>query len=329
MKRWRGALVLALAGALALVRGGEAGTGSWPSGLKTYTFQEGVYPTSGYTGCSDTYVHNDSAGVALKIRNFGAMHSLNITSATYTGGEQGAMIKFAFLESDGVTGGIPANFVCTYARLGLYKISTGVDGAATPGTFNNQIYLYRCLVPWTEGSGTGIAAGFANYDSATSVWPWVFDSQNVHNYKWRTGAAVDNGSTLTDSASALTGSFFGTDSIYRSYSTSGTVASGDYGTIPYNPTDIGDNRMFPSGSGTNARTFGRIYFDVTHDISLMLAGAIQNNGWVITNSGTGIAIVTGFASAEFSASKNKRPSLEVWGYTISSGGTSGRRRAGF
>ncbi len=333
MKRWRGALVLALAGALALVRGGEAGTGTWPSGLTTYTFQDGVYPTSAYTGCADTYVHNDSGAVTLKIRNYGAAPTLNTTSSTYTGGEQACMVKFTFLASDGVTGGLPANFVVTYARLGLYKVSRGTDGnAGNPGALD--LYCYRTLVTWTEGSGTGVKAGYCNYDSASSTKLWadggVFDGINENVGVWGIGGPFDAGVANTDSsANIATATFFGADTLYQSVSNPANpdVAHGSYGAIPFNPTDVAKNRVFAAG-GTAAKNFGRIYFNVTRDVSLMVIGAIKNNGWTITNSGTTMTHLTMFASAE-NSNKNKRPTLEVWGYTISSGGTSGRRRAGF
>ncbi len=178
-----------------------AGTGSWPSGLTTYSFQEGVYPTSAYTGCADTYVKNDSSTTRFSIRNYGAAPTLNTTSSSYTGGEQACMVKFTILASDGVTGGLPANFVVTYARLGLYKVSRGTDASGTGS--NLDIYCYRSLGSWTEGSGTGIAAGLCNYDSADATHKWgngnAFDDINENVGVWGTGSALDAGTAQTDS----------------------------------------------------------------------------------------------------------------------------------
>jgi len=305
-----------------------AGTGTWPSGLATYRFQEGVYPSSAYTGCADTYVKNDSATTRFSIRNYGAANTLNTTSSSYTGGEQACMVKFTFLASDGVTGGIPANFVCTYARLGLYKVSRGTDVSATVAGAND-LFCYRLLVDWTEGTGTGVAAGYCNYDSASATKLWadggVWDGINPNVTKWGTGSASDASTAQPDSsANIATASFFGSDTLYQSISNPANpdVAHGSYGAAPSNPTDVGRNRVF-AAFGTQAKNFGRIYFDVTHDVSLMLVGAIKNNGWMITNSTSPLLHVTSFASSEQS-NKNKRPTLEIWGYVIGAGSTAAR-----
>lgn len=302
-----------------------AGTGNWPSGMATYAFQEGVWPTSAYSGTADTFVHNDSAGTSLKIRNYGAMHQLCTTDATYTGGEQAFMIAFTFLASDGISGGIPANFVCTYARLSIYKINSASDGGALSEA-SRALYCYRSLYSWTEGSGTGIAAGLANYDSASTTTPWVFDSSNPQNQKWRTGVALDDVAN-TDSSSAGGSQFFGTDTLYQSvYNASGLVANGDYKSTPVNPTDVGRIRSVNAGGAS--KRLGVTYFDVTHDVSLMIAGQIKNNGWIFTNSTSGLLLPSCFASSEYTASKLYRPKLEIWGYVIGSGSATGRRTIG-
>lgn len=306
-----------------------AGTGNWPSGLTTYRFQEGVYPTSAYTGCADTYVKNDSSTTRFSIRNYGAAPTLNTTSSGYTGGEQACMVKFTILASDGVTGGLPANFVVTYARLGLYKVSRGTD-ATISAPSNLQLYCYRSLGSWTEGTGTGIAAGYCNYDSADATHKWgngtAFDDTNENLGVWQTGAQLETGVAPTDSTADIAlASFSGSDTLYQSIwsSVSADVAHGSYGQIPYNATDVAKNRVFAAG-GTAAKNFGRIYFNVTRDVSLMVAGQIKNNGWIITNSGSAMTHVTSFASSDQTANKNKRPTLEVWGYTIGASAAAAR-----
>lgn len=317
-------LLLTALAAITLAAPARAGTGNWPAGLQTYSFQEGVYPTSAYTGCADTYVHNDSSGVDLSIRNYGASHQLCTTDQLYSGGEQAFMIKFLFLSSDGITGGIPANFVCTYARLSIYKINSAADAGAA-GETNRLIYCYRSLYTWTEGSGTGAANGLANYDTASTGTPWVFDNSNPNNSKWRTGGALEAADANTDTSSANGSNFFGTDTLYQSvYKASGLVADGDYASIPVNPTDVGRARSV-LGAGA-AKRLGLSYFDVTHDVSLMIAGQIKNNGWIFTNSESELLAPTCFASSEYTASKTYRPKLEIWGYTISAGGGSTGRR---
>ena len=319
-------LLLTALAAITLAAPAWAGTGNWPAGLQTYSFQEGVYPTSAYTGCADTYVHNDSSGVDLSIRNYGASHQLCTTDQLYSGGEQAFMIKFLFLSSDGITGGIPANFVCTYARLSIYKINSAADAGAVDET-NRLVYCYRSLYTWTEGTGTGAANGLANYDTASTGTPWVFDDANPNNQKWRPGTRLEATDANTDSSSANGSSFFGTDTLYQSvYNASGLVADGDYNSIPVNPTDVGRAKSVLGGGA--ARRLGVSYFDVTHDVSLMIAGQIKNNGWIFTNSESGLLAPTCFASSEYTASKTYRPKLEIWGYTISSGGTTGRRNMG-
>lgn len=315
-------------GAALLASVTTAGTGSWPSGLTKYTFQEGVSPTSAYSGTEDTYIHNDSLTVAYKIRNFGAAKVLNTTASTYTGGEQAFMCKFTFLASDGVTGGVPANFVCTYARASFYQIGpNGTDGAAS--AVNNQIWCYRSLYAWTEGAGTGVAAGLCNFDSCSTRGAWNFDQANSNTPMWRAGARLEDAAANTDSTSQGATGFFGSDTLFQSVPTvAATAATGDYKAIPLKPTDTALSRVQAAAPGP-AKRFGRIYWDVTHDVSLILAGQIRNNGWIFTNDGTSLSVVTTFASSEYTASKNYRPMLEIWGYTISSGGNSGRRRAGY
>jgi len=318
-------LLLTALAALTLAAPARAGNGNWPSGLTKYTFQDGVSPTTGYTGCEDTFVSDDSAGVTLTIRNFGARKYLATSDQLYSGGEKAFMIKFNVLASDGVTGGIPANFVCTYARLSVYKISNNDAGATTENS--RLLYCYRSLRSWTEGSGNGTAAGLANYDSTSTqgAWNTAFDAANENTPKWRTGVALDAGTINTDSTSvgAATG-FFGSDTLFQSIPTvAGTVASGDHGSIPVQPTDVGRARVY---GVAGVRNFGVTYFDVTHDVSLMLSGQIKNNGWIFTNSESGLVGAMWFASSEYTASKNRRPQLEIWGYTISAGGGSTGRR---
>jgi len=305
-----------------------AGNGNWPAGLAKYTFQEGVYPTSAYSGTEDTYIHNDSAGVALKIRNYGAAKVLCTTPQTYTGGEQAFMCKFTFLASDGVSGGVPANFVCTYARASFYQVGpTGID--ATASVLNNQIFCYRSLYAWTEGAGTGIAAGLCNFDSASTRGYWNFDEINLNNFRWRAGSALESSANNTDS-SAIGSSFFGSDTLYQSIPTvAATIATGDYKSIPFDMTSVATSRI-QSAAPAPARRFGRVYWDVTHDVSLMIAGQIKNNGWIFTNDATGLSntTLTTFASSEY-VYKPRRPLLEIWGYTISSGGSSAPGTIGY
>lgn len=319
----RRAFLAALA-ALCIAAPALAGTGTWPAGLTTYTFQEGVYPTSAYSGTEDTYIHNDSAGVSLKIRNFGAAKVLKTTYNGYGGGEQAFMCKFTFLASDGVSGGIPANFVCTYARISFYQIGpTGTDATAGAGTLANAIWCYRSLYAWTEGSGTGIAAGLANFDSASTRGYWNFDESNANNQRWRAGALLESGTGNTDSTSQGATGFFGVDTLYQSIPTvATTAASGDHKSIPNDLSGIALHRA-QSAAPQAAKRFGRVYWDVTHDVSLIIAGANKNNGWIFTNDEATFTGVVTFASSEFTDSKNKRPMLEIWGYTISAGGSSG------
>ena len=328
MRRWRGALVLALAGALALVRGGDAGTGTWPSGLTTYTFQDGVSPTSGYTGCEDTYIRSGAISAPDATRNYGAATRLYLSSIGSTNGEAMFLIRFSLLESAGVTGGLPANFVVTYARLSVYKDQH--TNETPPVSADGLFYCYRMLSDWQQGSGNG-TSGYSNYDSlsATSMWPGaagIFsaataDAQGIETKFWRTGVR----GVETDSSTIGAGGFWGADTLWNSVYNAGGYASGDYASIPANADDVTYLKQYGSGTTKN---YGWHYFNVTKTVSLIVAGQIKNNGWLFTNSLSALLGQSGFASSE-ATYKLRRPKLEVWGYTISSGGTSGRRRAGF
>lgn len=321
----RRALLAALA-ALSIAAPAWAGTGSWPSGLQQYTFQEGVAPTAGYTGCEDTYIRTLTA--ADQTKNFGAATRLYLSSIGSTNGEAMFMIRFKMTQAEGVTGGLPSNFVVTYARVSVYK-----DQHTNELPANSQdglFYCYRMMSDWQEGSSNG-TPGFSNYDSlsATSLWPGAAgvysgataDAQGQEAKFWRTGVR----GVETDSSSVGANGFWGADTLWNSVYNAGGVSFGDYASIPANADDVTYLKQY--GVST-AKSFGWHYFNVTKTVSLIVAGQIKNNGWLFTNSLSTLLGQSGFASSE-ATYKPRRPTLEVWGYTISAGGgTTGRRNMG-
>ena len=320
-------LLLTALAAITLAAPAWAGTGTWPSGLQTYLFQDGISPTAGYTGCEDTYIRSLSVSAPDATRNFGASTRLYLSSIGSTNAEAMFMIRFKITQAEGVSGGLPANFVVTYARLSVYK-----DQHTNEAPANSQdllFYCYRMMSDWQEGSGNG-TSGYSNYDSlsATSMWPGsagIFssataDAQGQESKFWRTGVR----GVETDSSTIGAGGFWGADTLWNSVYNIGGVASGDYASIPANADDVTYLKQYATGT---AKSFGWHYFNVTKTVSLIVAGQIKNNGWLFTNSLSTLLGQSGFASAE-AAYKLRRPKLEIWGYTISSGGTTGRRNMG-
>jgi hypothetical protein len=109
----------------------------------------GETPTSNVTGVTaDTYVNGEAGSTG---NNYGGSTSVQAESSQDRG-----LVKFTLTA-------IPAGTTILAARLHLYSTSSQSGSGA----------IYPVLQDWTEGTGTGGAAGVANWSMRTATQSWT------------------------------------------------------------------------------------------------------------------------------------------------------------
>lgn len=265
----RRALLAALA---ALGVAGAAWAGQY-SGITSMTFQNGVAPTSGYTGCADTYIR-PGAALADTGKNYGASDSLKLSAPSATTSlENRILIKFDI-------SALPDSAIITSAQLWLYQNAPAATVAIND---SSAITVYRVMDSWTEGTGTNGSPTAAPHASA--CWnrrkgqqgaPWnVAGAKGILNThggftQWWPGT----GMTFRDS-SAVPTSFAGADTVYNG------LAGGTFFTGTPDVVSAATSRSLPKFGSTAARRFGWTIIDVTHQVERWHIGANENNGFLL------------------------------------------------
>jgi len=286
---------------------------AWPT-ITTYTFREGDTGATVSTGWTDTAVR-----YAATSRNYGGDDSLAIAPiAASVYGEAIILLKCDF------AAGLPAGFVCTRAFAGIYKHTTNGEPSAF-AVIDQLVWVYRSMGSWTEGDGTGMNINTGNFggntSGATAAFPdaggtgaWVggVDSQD----KWTPFKRTGTEATIDTSSVAAAG-YWGTDDVFNDDAITGTT-----GNIPSEPESefyLRTRLAAPAGPATDKR--GYHFFEVTHFVNLVLSGAIENNGWVLTNSTSNLTLPSFLASSE-NATVSYRPMMFIEGFVPGSGGGS-------
>lgn len=276
-----------------------AGQGVQYSGISSMTFQNGVAPTAGYSGCTDTFLKSTDTG-----RDFGGNAYLR-ASGSGAAAAHHPLIKFDI-------SALPDSAVIVRARLWFYQTSQ-VLSASSP-----ILSVFRSFYPWTAGTGDSA--------SSTAVSTWT---TRVSGSNWATAGATKQltnptggswQSALTDT-STITAAYNGADSL----DFSGSIGANDI------PTDASAVRT-PKASSNALSRVGWFSIDVTHQVMLWHTGANTNNGFVIWPDkddflATGVLY---WCSSNYGY-KLRRPKLEVTYFDPTSGTTlssSGRRILG-
>jgi len=291
---------LALAALAAVFWVGVASAGQY-SGITSMTFQNGVAPTSGYTGCADTFI---AAAVTDSSKNFGAGDSLKVSSAAWTGNQPG--LHRTLLGFD--ISALPDSAVITQAYLYLYQC-LGATGAST-----DTLHVYRLGKAWVEGSGgnggtvSTTTARWQCYGTAAQKWAAVGAGLKSHRFRYPAasfGVSVD---------SAVTASFYGTDT---------QTTGGANFDVPFVADAM---NVLYTGAGTLRQ--GWQVFDVTHLVRLWHIGQINNEGMLIEQHNTTNNKLFAFwsSSAVVNGLKVYRPKLVVQYFDPTSGTSSGGRR---
>ena len=265
----RRALLAALA---ALGVAGAAWAGQY-SGITSMTFQNGVAPTSGYTGCADTYIR-PGAALADTGKNYGASDSLKLSAPSATTSlENRILIKFDI-------SALPDSAIITGAQLWLYQ---NAPNATATINDSSAIVVYRIMDRWNEGTGTNASPTAPPHSGA--CWtrrlgqngkPWnVAGAKAILNThggftQWWPGT----GMTFRDS-SATPGAFAGADTVYSS------AAAGAFFTGSPDVVSSATSRSLPKFGSTAARRFGWTIIDVTHQVERWHIGANENNGFLL------------------------------------------------
>lgn len=315
---------------LALLAGTIIALCAWVSGGKQYsgitsmTFQNGVAPTSGYSGCVDTYIRLGAASADTG-KNYGGSDSLKIAGPSAASGEMRTLIGFDI-------SALPDSAIIVKAQLMLYQ---GAPNATLTLNDTTSIVVYRVMNPWTEGTGTeGSPTGAPH---ATACWNRRKGQQGA---KWGTpgckGSLTGNGGlmqwwpgtglTARDSASSVSlSNYVGADTVY-----SGTIAM--FGSTAVDvPSHLAAKGGFKYGA-TGPRRFGYTIIDVTHQVHLWHIGANENNGFVLAMPPYCTTINQfGFVSSNATGfGLYRRPRLVVYYFDPTSGssGSGGRRVIG-
>lgn len=315
--------LLGLSG-IALALAGWTSGGQQYSGITSMTFQDGVAPTSGYTGCADTYIRAGAASADTG-KNYGASDSLKLAGPSAASGEMRILISFDI-------SALPDSAIITKAQLMLYQGAPNATLALNDSTTMNA---YRVLNPWTEGTGTDGSPTGAPH--ATACWNRRKGQQGA---KWGTAGCKatmssnggvmqwwpGTGFTARDSASSNTlSNYIGADTLYN-----GTV--GFFGSSLVDVPSYLTAKTGVKFGSTAARRFGYTILDVTHQVHLWHIGANENNGFVLTmppyctttnQFGFVSSNATGFGIY-------RRPRLVVYYFDPTSGssGSGGRRVIG-
>lgn len=294
------AFALALLSAALSISVATAGNGTRYSGITTMTFQNGVSPTAGYTGCEDTFLKEADPG-----RTWGNSSYIRCGGDGAGGQEYTPLIKFDI-------SALPDSAIILRARIWLYQ-SSALAAADAP-----QVHIYRSFYPWTEGA-------LSDSTSSTAVATWT---TRVSGSNWSTAGAQaelagNNSATWQASASdtAVVGTVMtGSDTLNWPAS----IGSWDRATDPIM------KRTSRGGGATNTRK-GWFTIDITHQVELWHSGANDNNGLIFQADEDGYAMtgVLWWRSSEF-ANVLYRPKLEVTYFdpTSESSGGGGRRVIG-
>jgi hypothetical protein len=312
--------LLALFTTIAL--GGWVSGGSKYSGITSMTFQDGVAPTAGYTGCADTYIRPGAASADTG-KNYGASDSLKLSAPSATTSlENRILISFDI-------SALPDSAIITQAQLWLYQIAPNSTVAAND---SSAIAAYRIMDSWTEGTGTNGSPTAPPH--ATACWNRRKGQQGK---AWNTAGAKailnthggltqwwpGTGMTFRDSA-AVTTSMVGADTLWNAIGNSGFWTG-----LPDVVSSAG-SRTLPKFGSTAARRLGWTIIDVTHQVDRWHIGANENNGFLLTLPAFS-AQTTQFTyySSNYSY-KAARPKLVVYYFDPTSGssGTGGRRVLG-
>ena len=311
-------LILAALAALLMMAALATDAMAWPS-ITTYTFREGDTGATVSTGWTDTAVR--FAGGTAPDKNYGGDDSLAIApiaAAVY--GEAIILLKCDFEAS------LPANFVCTRAFAGIYKHQKNTEPSAF-SVIDQLVWVYRCMNDWDEGDGQGMNINTGNWGGNTSgvtannrhaggVDNWGVDSAQLWAPFRRTGTQATR-----DTSSVAAAGYWGTDSEFNG----DTMTGGE--NIPSEPESefyLRTRRTTPAG--TTPDNYGLHIFEVTHFVNLVLSGAIENNGWVITNSTSNLTLPSFLASSE-NATVSYRPIMWIEGFVVGSGSGASNRVA--
>lgn len=322
----RSFLKLALLAGTVLSLGGWVSGGSKYSGITSMTFQDGVSPTAGYTGCADTYIRPGAASADTG-KNYGASDSLKLSAPSATTSlENRILISFDI-------SALPDSAIITQAQLWLYQNAPAATVAIND---SSAIAVYRIMDSWTEGTGTNGSPTAAPH--ATACWNRRKGQQGK---AWNTAGAKailnthggltqwwpGTGMTVRDSATVTT-SMVGADTLWNVSDNSGFWTG-----FPDIVSSAG-SRTLPKFGSTAGRRFGWTIIDVTHQVDRWHIGANENNGFLLTLPAFSAQTTQfTFYSSDYAASefaKKKRPKLVVYYFDPTSGsaGTGGRRVIG-
>lgn len=280
----------------------HGGNGTRYSGITTMTFQNGVSPTSGYTGCEDTFLKEADPG-----RTWGNSSYIRCGGDGAGGQEYTPLLKFDI-------SALPDSAIILRARIWVYQ-SSAVAGADIP-----SIHVYRSFYPWTEGA-------LSDSTSSTAVATWT---TRVSGSNWSTaGAQAEMANNNSASWQASGNDTSATGTVMTGSDTLNWAASIGSFDRPFDPIL---KRMSRGAASTNSRK-GWVTFDVTHQVELWHVGANTNNGLIFQADEDAYAMtgVLWWRSSEF-ANVLYRPKLEVTYFDPtagSSGAGTGRQIVGF
>jgi hypothetical protein len=290
-----------------------SGSGTQYSGLTTMTFQNGVAPTAGYTGCVDTYINSSAADSGL---NHGSADSLRVSGAsnasTFKTKQNKTLILFDI-------SALPDSGVIASATLWVWQ-KLGATGTG----YTDSLLVLRCLRSWTVGTGsnagTAQAASVDWQDRGTGAdkGQWLgAGATSVSTAPTASGYGPSTGLIGASSDSAVTASIFtGTDTLW-------TGANGGSGVGDYARDFIGATRLM---TGAGALKWGWILVDITAQVRRWHIGANRNDGLILATHNNANNKVFAFASSDF-ADKLYRPKLVVTYLdpTTIGGGSTGTR----
>lgn len=311
-----------LAGTILSLCGWVSG-GTQYSGITSMTFQNGVAPTSGYTGCVDTYIRPGTASADTG-KNYGASDSLKLSgpSATTTG-ENRILISFDI-------SALPDSAIITKAQLWLYQVAPSGGTVALNDT--SVAYVNRVMNSWTVGTGTDGSPTTPPH--ATACWnrrkgqqgaKWVnagckaSNSSNGGLSPWFPGTSL----TVRDTTTISPPTFVGADTVYDGVNSIASILD-----IPA----AASTRFHPKVGATTVRRIGWAICDVTHQVSLWHIGANANNGFVLSiNAPSTLTTQFSFISSNAAGfGLYRHPKLVVYYFDPTSGssGSGGRRVIG-
>ena len=130
-------------------------------------FQQGISPTTAYTGSTDTYISSGSPSFNFYDYNYGSSTGATVGTAG-TLGINRMLIKFD------LSNYLPPNAIITKASLTLRCHYTNFSGTAD----SNTITAYRATQSWMEGNATGQIAAGATW-LTDGINPWTGGSFDI------------------------------------------------------------------------------------------------------------------------------------------------------